>query len=266
MGRCALAVCLIVVALAGSAVAEKEPLPSHDVLWAHDQLTVHVARMPVADVLAAIAKQTGAELRGVPRVERDVSLDLEAASLDDALKRVLGEQNFTVRYGADGKPGTIELLGGPEAKPAAKADAGPAAAPAADRPALPIRLGFPRKFPSKRPLELPESLQKAAGTKTATFDEAFDLATLQSEGLTRAIASQVVLSQLERDRRVRRALLSAVNKFDDDTLASFRGTVEGERVQELLEFLSAHSRELSLQHKATIALDRFRAGTATPAN
>lgn len=266
MARRVFAVCLLVATLVGAAAAEKESPPSSDVRWAHDTLTVHVTRMPVADLLAAIAKQTGAELRGAPRVEREVSLDVEAASLGDALKRVLGEQNFTVRYAADGKPGTIELLGGPEAKPAAKADSAPAAAPAAERKALPVRLGFPRKFPSKRPLELPESLQKAAGTKTATFDEAFDLATLQSEGLTRAIASQVVLGQLERDRRVRRALLSAVNKLDDDTLANFRGTVEGERVEELLEFLSVHSRELSLQHKATIALDRFRAGTAPPQN
>jgi hypothetical protein len=104
-------------------------------------------------------------------------------------------------------------------------------------------------------------LQAALGGETATFDQVFDLATLDQEGATRAIASQVVLSTIERDRRLRRMILSAVRRMNDTTLADFTGTTEGRRVQDLLEYLNAHSREPSLQRKAGLALDRFRAAT-----
>lgn len=229
--------------------------------WSKDRLSVRAEGVAPEEVLRAIGQRTGAELKGVARATEPLSLQLDAVALEDGLKRVLGEQNFTVRYGAEGRPTVIELLGGPEAAVVPSTPPAAGVPAAVDRPPLPPRLGFPRQFASKRPIALPESLHETAGGKTLTFDEVFDLATLQSEGLTRAVASQVVLSQLERDRRLRRAVLSSVTKLEESTLAAFRGTVEGDRLEELLTFLSAHSREKGLQHKATLALDRFRSAT-----
>ena len=237
-------------------------LPGREITWAKDRLSVRLDQMPLPEVLAAIVKQTGAELRGQPVVSGDLSLQFDRLSLEEALPRILGAQNFTVRYAANGQPSTIVLLGGPEAPPVTAATVAGAAAPP-DRPALPLRLGFPRSFPSRRQIELPQALQKVAGTPSATFDQAFDLATLDREGLTRAMAANVVLSQLELDRRLRRSVLSAMAKFDDDTLRNFRGTIEGARVRELLEFFTAHSREHSLQHKSSLALDRFNAAVGS---
>jgi hypothetical protein len=247
----------LILTAVGVGLAADPETSRPDVRWEKQRLSVRVERVGLGTLIGEILQKTGAALRGQPLVEKDVSLVFEPLPLEEALHRVLGEQNFTVRYGPTGQPLTIELLGGPEAPVVAAGVPPPSAGAPIDRPALPPRLGFPRTFPSRKALDLPEVLQKAAGAKTATFDQAFDLATLNQEGLTRAMASQVVLSQLERDRRTRRALLSAVAKFDDETLRSFQGTVEGERVRDLLMFLSAHSREPSLQRKAEIALDRL---------
>lgn len=266
----------MLVSVWGRSHAESDPAPAapapaaaaQTVTWANDTLSLRVDKMPVADLLQQITKQTGAELKGRPVTDREISLQFDGLSLEESLHRILGSQNFTLRFAANGSPSVIELLGGPEAPVQQAKDTSPAMGitPNPDRPALPPRLGFPRTFPSRRQLDLPEVLQKVVGSKSATFDQTFDIATLHKEALTRAMASQVVLSQIERDRRVRRSVLSAMAKLDDATLENFRGTVEGERVHDLLEFLSVHAREPSLQHKATIALDRFQAATTPAAN
>ena len=64
-----------------------------------DRVTVHAEQVPRADVLAAIARATGAELRGQVIDAGDLTIVFDAVPLGDALHRVLGTQSFTVTYG-----------------------------------------------------------------------------------------------------------------------------------------------------------------------
>src|SRR3989442_13575338 len=72
---------------------------------------------------------------GGVRKPRDVSQDVDRVPLVDALVRLLGEQNFTLRYGPEGKLRTIDLLGEPLALAAHNepADAGNPGRPASAR-------------------------------------------------------------------------------------------------------------------------------------
>src|SRR5438093_13269035 len=74
---------------------------------------MHVEKVPLADVVREIGRQSGAEIVGEVRKPRDVSRQFDRVPLVDALVRLLGEQNFTLRYGSEGKLRTISLLGEP---------------------------------------------------------------------------------------------------------------------------------------------------------
>src|SRR5206468_1553830 len=80
--------------------------------YSTDVLSIQVANAPLTAVLEEIAHQSGAAIRGEASV-RGVSASFEDVPLPDALVRLLGEQNFTLRYDSDGKLRTIDLLGEP---------------------------------------------------------------------------------------------------------------------------------------------------------
>jgi len=253
----------------GAAVAAAESPPAAapaaavpDIRWVGERVTVKATGLSRSAVLGEVAKLIGATVKGGIADNGEVTLQFESLPLDDALTRILGDQNFTIAYAA-GKPKEIALWGGP----LAPLPPTPALTEAEQtrRAQLPPRLGFPRSFRSKRQIPLPDALQAKLGTESTTFDEVFDVATGDESGITRAEASMVVLSTLERDRHLRRQVLSAVGRLDDATLAQFGGTPEGERMEQFLEFLSVHSREKSLQYKAGIALDRYRSATGAVA-
>ena len=85
------------------------------VLYRQDALTVHLVKAPLAWVVEEIGRQTGADIRGELREQREVSADFEASPLPEALHRLLGEQNFALVYGREGRLRALKLLGGPQA-------------------------------------------------------------------------------------------------------------------------------------------------------
>src|SRR5439155_1732558 len=102
-----------------------------------DQVTGHARRVALADVVREIGRQSGAEVVGHVRKPRDVSQEFDGVPLVEALARLLEEQNFTLRYGPEGKLRTITLLGEPLAVAAAhptQADASSGDKPASGRP------------------------------------------------------------------------------------------------------------------------------------
>jgi hypothetical protein len=254
------ALLVITLALAHGDLGTAADAPAVAVEYRDERLTAHLEHVAVGVVLEQIGRATGAEIRGQIRTPHEVSVDFEAVPLSEALHRLLGGQNFALTYGQGGRLRAIELLGVPEpplAVPAMPASTLPVAA-------LPARLGFPRRFPSRRSLRMPESLSALMGSETATFDQVFDVAKGEGDGLVRAQASMVALSALERDRRLRRTLITALRNMDDATLAAFLRTPEGQRLEDLIEFFAVHSREASLQKKASVVLERLRAQAAEP--
>src|SRR2546422_3023512 len=156
---------LLVVAamlLSAGPVAAREP--TCVVAYDAGRLTVHAERVPLADVVREIGRQSGAEIVGEVRKPRDVSRQFDRVPLVDALVRLLGEQNFTLRYGSEGKLRTISLLGEPLA---AAAQTTPADASTPDKPASARRHRHHHDVRSSRET-LPDGqvLVSVAGTDT----------------------------------------------------------------------------------------------------
>src|SRR5207249_9773249 len=149
------------MALSAGPLAAGEP--TCVVAYDADQLTVHAKRVPLADVVREIGRQSGAEIVGDVRKPRDVSRDFDRAPLVDALARLLGEQNFTLRYGPERNLRTIALLGDPLA---AAAQATPADASNPDKPASARRHRHHGMQSSRETLPDGQVLATVAGTDT----------------------------------------------------------------------------------------------------
>jgi hypothetical protein len=227
-----------------------------DVRWQHERLSAQFEARPVADAIQDVATAVGAELRGGVATPRDVTVTLDAVPLEEALHRLLDGQNFTVRYGVDGGVKAIVLQSGQQApaRPPAKP---PAAGAVTDTtPHFPIVLS--KMFDRHRPLPLSDPLAERVGEPKATMPELLEMATSDDDGITRSLASQAVLSALERESRYRRSFMRSLHRLSPDDLGSIVDGPSGERFEELLEFLAAHSREPTLQKKAGVVLDQFK--------
>ncbi len=115
----AVAIC---AAAAGGPVGASEDI----VAYRDGTLTVRLEAVPSTDVLAEIARASGAEIRGELHEPRPVSAAFDAVPLREALGRLLPGQAFALRYAGD-RLAAIELLDvGKEPPPAPPLDAGPA--------------------------------------------------------------------------------------------------------------------------------------------
>jgi hypothetical protein len=212
--------------------------------------------VPVADAIQQIATATGGELRGGVRQPRVVTLELHAVPLEEALGRLLGQQNFTVRYGEGGRVKTIALEGGPEAPPKPKDTPTAAGEPTKEEPKFPIVLS--RMFLRHRPIKLSEPLAERFGQEKASMPELLEIAMDDEDGISRSLASQAVLSALEKEGRYRRSFLRSLHQLDPEEMSGLATGPNGERLVQLLEFLSAHSREPTLQKKAGVVLEQMQ--------
>src|SRR5438105_8588602 len=101
MLRPALGIALLVAGSVGAA-------PLDRLEYRDDRLTIRARDTPVGEVVDALKRQSGAEVRGaVP--EGAVSAEIDTLPLREALARLLGERSFTLTYGEDGRLKTIEL-------------------------------------------------------------------------------------------------------------------------------------------------------------
>ena len=96
-----------VVVLLCAGVGRTEPLLD----YADGRLTARLDQVPIADVLAALAEATGATIRGEVLEPREVTKHFEDLPIDRAVDRLLGRQNFTLRYDAARQPVTLRRRG-----------------------------------------------------------------------------------------------------------------------------------------------------------
>jgi hypothetical protein len=73
------------------------------------KLTVRLEKVPVVEVLSEVARASGAEIRGVPLDEQDVTIAFEGLPLDEGLRRLLPGQPFALKYKGD-RLAAVELL------------------------------------------------------------------------------------------------------------------------------------------------------------
>jgi len=224
------------------------------IAYSPDVLSIQVANAPLTAVLEAIAHQSGAAIRGEARA-RGVSASFEDVPLPDALVRLLGEQNFTLRYDSDGKLRTIDLLGEPLPLAAAQTTRTDASNP--DKSAGRHRhrgVQFSRET-------LPDGqvLVSVAGTDTggATKGSARLGSLSEQGGMTQEVANQEWPAPDEFDRKLRRRFLDMLAHMDEAALADYFATPDGQRTQALLQEFAANHPGGHSQDKATGILDKI---------
>jgi hypothetical protein len=205
------------------------------VAYEGDRITVHVERVPLGNIVREIGRQSGAEVVGDVRKPRDVSQNFDRVPLVDALGRLLAEQNFTLRYGPEGRLRTIDLLGAPlAAAPATQTDASHPERTASARQERQRGARSARATPAGgRPLVT------AAGADTGEASNASPAprdGLSEQDGTTQDQSSEVIWPEPDEfDRKLRRRFLDLLKHMNEAALAEYFATPDGQRTQTLLE-------------------------------
>jgi hypothetical protein len=117
-----LTITVLLASLVGIApVRANEASRERGLIYRDGHLSGELDGVPLEYALALIASETGADIRGSALDSRPIYKHFDRVPLPEALRRLLGRQNFTLRYDAVGKPTAIELGGTSLPPPAKKA-------------------------------------------------------------------------------------------------------------------------------------------------
>src|SRR5437867_1880419 len=218
-----LALALLAAVLAASAGRSDEGAPERVIRYERDLLTVRLTSVPVTDVLDELGRQAGAQIRGQVRDLRAVSVEFEAVPLADALHRLLGDQNFALVYGHEGRLKSVRLLGGPQTA------AAPAAAPPASPPPGPPDLMD--VFAKHPPIPVAGHLSEALGGQSATLLQLFDLSVHHADASVRAEAARIFIGTIDTDPALRASVVAQLNALNDVTLGALFRNLAGDHAQ-----------------------------------
>jgi hypothetical protein len=228
--------------------------PASRIEYRDDRLSVHIEQMPIGEVVDEIGRQSGAQIVGRPREDRQVTAQFRRVPLSEGLQRLLGAQNFLLRYGDGGRLKSIVLLGGPEAPRTTPA----ATAPAPPPPSQPQNIMT--MFQNHPPLPISGRLAKALGTNAATFPQLLDAAIHNDDPVLRVEAMRTWLNGLESDAALRGAFLSSIGSMDDAALGNIIRGAAGLRAEELAALVASQARTSELRAKASTVLQALRQG------
>lgn len=200
----------VALAVALPAAAVVPPAP-RSLALANARVSGTLCDVTAAEAVDRLAALAGATPRGhVREASRGVCVHFEAVPLDEAFRRVLGTQSFTLVYGQAGAVRAVRLV--PDGSP-------PPASPPPP-PALGGETETPRGTPSAGHLAQllghevrvsPGSpLAQALGASRPTVPEVFAVARDHASAGVRQEAVEVIVAELERDPSLRAAALTAL--------------------------------------------------------
>ena len=248
-----LALALLAAVLAASAGRSDEGAPERVIRYERDLLTVHLTSVPVTDVLDELGRQAGAEIRGQVRDAHAVSVEFEAVPLADALHRLLGDQNFALVYGHEGRLKSVRLLGGPQTAAAPAPGAPPATQPAAPPNVM-------EAFAKHAPIAVGGHLGQVLGGQSATLPQLFDLSVHNADATVRAEAARIVIGTVDTDPALRASVVAQLNALNDVTLGALFRNLAGDHAQEVAMQILSTARTGELRSKASVVLQQLRAG------
>jgi hypothetical protein len=230
--------------------------------YREDRLSVRLAKVPLDDVLDDIARATGAEVRGVPSDVHDVTATFDDVPLPEALHRLLGDQNFMLRYAEPDRLRTIQLFGVQQAHEAG--DGSPAAgsargrSPAAGSSMPQSLVAAMSALEHHPPVRVSGSLASAIGSDSATFPQLFDAAMHQGDAEVRNEAFRVSLNAFETEPDLRSTVLMALGGTDEVALGQVLRGIAGPRAEELANQIASEAKTAELRTKALSVLHQLR--------
>ncbi|HWP65326.1 MAG TPA: hypothetical protein VNO26_05380 [Candidatus Limnocylindria bacterium] len=248
----------LVAALGVVAGAQDQQQPGARVIkYRDDRLTVDLVRVPLGEVLAEIARQSQAEIRGELREPRDVTARFEDVPLADALDRLLGTQNYALIYGEDGSLRAIPLLSGSTVGSAPSFSLRPASA------GTPSTVVPPAGLAALLAAEIPISgpVAEKLGSDKASLGQLANLWLHESDPTVGAQSLRSGFKAIEGSPGLRSATLDMANNYSDADLARlFRGFAGG-RAEELVDIIASQSKVSEFRSKATMVLRRLQSGS-----
>jgi hypothetical protein len=229
--------------------------PDPPVLRYHDQrLTVRLNHVPLDEVVQLFAKETGAEIHGEPVDLREVTKRFDSVPVQEAFGRLLGAQNFVMRYGVDGRLLAVDLLGAPQPRP------GP-------RQASPSPLSAYRLFTLHPPVAVTGDLTAAVGAPMARLPQLLAVAVGSTDSGIRREAVRAMVSVFQADSNLRAATLPVLRGMNDATLADLVRSRAGRRASEIVANIGADATDPYLRARAWRLLRSFAGqppATGTP--
>lgn len=195
------------------------------VVYKDDKLTVHAERMPADDVLAEIHRQSGAAINGTLRDPSEVTVDFDARPLQEALERVLVDQNFTLKYAADGKLKEIDLRGGPEARKKPAKPEAPGLAGEEHDPTPKAWIGLQKTFFGDKPVPVTGKLAEFTGKSPVGWDMLINTAVGAPDPRVRREAMRAASQAVEANPALKQAVIEAAKGINPEAFATWARSV-----------------------------------------
>jgi hypothetical protein len=250
--RAALVAVLVSVLCAGAARSAGERV----IQYRDDALTVRVSEVAVSEILDELGRQAGAHIRGEVQTPHDVSVAFEAVPLSDALHRLLGEQNFALVYGAEGRLKSVRLLGGASPTSASPAAATPPAAGAGTQPGEALE----SILAQRAPVPVTGRLADALGGQTVGLQQLGDVAIHYKDPVVRVDAMRTLINAMDTDPVLLATLTKELDTLDDDTLSAILRAAAGDRAADIAFRVSREAHADNIRDRASAVLTKLRAG------
>jgi hypothetical protein len=201
------------VVLLAASVQAADPL---QLSYKDDKVTAKLHDAPPPEVVAAIAKQSGAEIKGEVQSTHAVSMDLQNEPVKQALERVLGDQNFDLVYGTDGKLQRIELRGTRQAALAKQASTKTPEELQAQKTAI-----YRLFFQGRDPIPADKRVRAVSGKDTLGWDYLVNTAYGDPDPRVRREAVRTAMKAFEGDPDLREGVLAVTREMSDAELAAW---------------------------------------------
>jgi hypothetical protein len=199
-----------------------------------EHVSITATETPVSDLLARIASEGDIEVRGHVADSRPVTVEFRDVPIRRAVRRLIGEHSFTMRYGADGSLRRITLRSVPVET-----------APAVRRP-----VNFQTALRRHPPIRVTGVLQRQFGKSEVAVTRLLRVVRAQPAGPLRTEAMTRFLGVVERDRELR----SGLRAMTSAQLVQFLRQYGGRNARDLGTFLSAKARDASVRKRVAGAM------------
>ena len=235
-------VLLLAADVCAAELAQADDVSAPVVRYHNGCLSARIQGVPLDDVLHAVSAETGVRFDGTPIDERDVYKRFDDVPLAEALRRLIGRQNFTLVYGASGQPERVKLLGVP-------------ALPVARGSQTPPGASFEVVLARQPPVTISDRLAVAVGAVHGPLPLARVLRGLRLDDA--AIRGEVVGTFLRTLQTVP-ALHTSFLALDDGKLATLARSWGGAHAADALSLLAARASDPGVRGLATKGLARVR--------
>ena len=199
------AACFIIV---GQVVGAAYSAPALSVRYESDRLSVSSDNIPLRDLLSAVASEVRMQVNGHIDSERRISVRLNECMLEEALKRILGRQSFTLEYEGTravrltiwSAAKEVGMVGFGERNPS----------PSGNRSAGDPSLSVP----------VSGALAKRLGGRTTPWGDLVEVAGRDPDPAMRRRALRTVMHFLSENPDARHRLFASMRTMDDATIAN----------------------------------------------